>query len=550
MPESTKAVFLSYASQDVATALRISTALRAAGVEVWLDQEGGLVGGDAWDRKIREQIGSCALFVPLISANTQARKEGYFRLEWHLAEERVRLIAKGAPFIVPVSVDGTTKRGALVPDAFLAVQWTRIARSTSSGPAGSADSLPVFCERVNKLLGREVAGATSLAATRPIDQAQDKLIPAAPSGPPARSDVTVQSIEPSGVARFPREGAFETLVPLRGLWRRALPVLSAVTLTALVAGLVAWRRWPTPAPVKNTNGFHQENMKLIIRMLVFGLIGMVSSLCFGQEAKTQRVLFLGNSVFNFKGGVHQTFEQFCKKAALNVEAFSQYQKPEHAHGVEFLNYGRIPLNLPEMAADPKIHSLIRSGNFDQVILEGRRTGYLLPDWVELPTEANRGKHIPYEQNLAAIGKLHRAIVESGARTVLYLHPGTSTQLEIDLPVAQIYQRLHADLQQMEIKGKRHIVTLVPAGFLWQDAARRFGHKIWYANPTHGNQLARYASACMLYTYLTGKDPRENDFRELSRDWTTPPTEPAQFASVEDAQWIKRQVWLYYSTRPE
>ena len=80
MSESTKAVFLSYASQDVAAALRISTALRAAGVEVWLDQEGGLVGGDAWDRKIRERIGSCTLFVPLISANTQARHEGYFRL--------------------------------------------------------------------------------------------------------------------------------------------------------------------------------------------------------------------------------------------------------------------------------------------------------------------------------------------------------------------------------------------------------------------------------------------------------------------------------------
>ena len=35
-----------------------------------------------------------------------------------------RLMTKGIPFIVPVSVDGTTERGALVPDAFLAVQWT------------------------------------------------------------------------------------------------------------------------------------------------------------------------------------------------------------------------------------------------------------------------------------------------------------------------------------------------------------------------------------------------------------------------------------------
>ena len=66
------AVFLSYASQDVEAAKRICEALRAAGVEVWLDQS-ELVGGDAWDTKIRGQIATCALFVPVISANTQAR---------------------------------------------------------------------------------------------------------------------------------------------------------------------------------------------------------------------------------------------------------------------------------------------------------------------------------------------------------------------------------------------------------------------------------------------------------------------------------------------
>ena len=53
MSEPGKAVFLSYASQDAEAAQRICDALRVAGVEVWLDQEGGLVGGDAWDRKIR-----------------------------------------------------------------------------------------------------------------------------------------------------------------------------------------------------------------------------------------------------------------------------------------------------------------------------------------------------------------------------------------------------------------------------------------------------------------------------------------------------------------
>ena len=93
MSEPRPAVFISYASQDTAMARRICDALRATGVEVWFDQS-ELVGGDAWDAKIRGQIASCALFVPIISANTQARLEGYFRIEWKLAAQRTHAMAE------------------------------------------------------------------------------------------------------------------------------------------------------------------------------------------------------------------------------------------------------------------------------------------------------------------------------------------------------------------------------------------------------------------------------------------------------------------------
>src|ERR1051325_4132314 len=90
------AVFLSYAREDAGAARRIATALRAHGLAVWFDEE-ELRGGDAWDAKIRKQIKECALFVPIISANTQARTEGYFRLEWKLAAQRMHAIADGVP---------------------------------------------------------------------------------------------------------------------------------------------------------------------------------------------------------------------------------------------------------------------------------------------------------------------------------------------------------------------------------------------------------------------------------------------------------------------
>ncbi|MBI5766854.1 MAG: response regulator [Verrucomicrobia bacterium] len=141
------AVFLSYASQDLAAARRIGEALRAAGVEVWLDQS-ALRGGEVWDATIRRQIKECTLFLPIISATTQARPEGYFRLEWRLADQRTHLMSKARSFLVPITIDDTAEADADVPDSFLGVQWTRL-------PAGDADA--AFCARVKTLVGGDAS---------------------------------------------------------------------------------------------------------------------------------------------------------------------------------------------------------------------------------------------------------------------------------------------------------------------------------------------------------------------------------------------------------
>jgi len=142
MTQSQNAVFLSYASQDAEAALRICEALRAAGIEVWFDQS-ELRGGDAWDRKIRNQIRDCALFIPIISAHSEARLEGYFRREWKLAADRTHDMADEKPFLVPVVIDGTSERGASTPERFHEVQWTRL-------PDGATS--PEFIERIARLL--------------------------------------------------------------------------------------------------------------------------------------------------------------------------------------------------------------------------------------------------------------------------------------------------------------------------------------------------------------------------------------------------------------
>jgi TolB-like protein/Tfp pilus assembly protein PilF len=151
--EPSRAVFLSYASQDAEAAQRICHALRAAGIEVWFDQS-ELRGGDAWDQSIRKQIKTCVLFIPVISHATHDRREGYFRLEWKLAVDRSHLMDPEMAFLLPVVIDDTHDDDERVPERFREVQWSRL-------PGG--DATPTFVERVRRLLSPEAATAPGLA---------------------------------------------------------------------------------------------------------------------------------------------------------------------------------------------------------------------------------------------------------------------------------------------------------------------------------------------------------------------------------------------------
>jgi hypothetical protein len=206
-----RAVFLSYTSEDKAVALALCEALREGGVEVWMDQS-ELQGGDAWDEHIRRQLRECALIIPIISARTQARHEGYFRLEWKLADERSHLVAEGKPLLVPVVADDTQQKEALVPKSFLTVQWTRL-------PHGHVP--PAFVVRVRRLLGLE-SGSASLT------QAPMTMVAGA----------TLETIEPT-VSASSRSGS------------RLVPFLLTAVLALTAGALASWKLKPAPpAPAR------------------------------------------------------------------------------------------------------------------------------------------------------------------------------------------------------------------------------------------------------------------------------------------------------------
>lgn len=138
-----RAVFISYAREDLAAVQQLKAGLDAAGINAWFDMQ-ALDSGDDFARKIRGNIARCSYFIPVVSANTQRRFEGWFRREWNWAVDRTEGMVAGARFILPVCIDDTPEKEALVPEQFLKAHWTRL-------PGGVV--APDVAERLKELLG-------------------------------------------------------------------------------------------------------------------------------------------------------------------------------------------------------------------------------------------------------------------------------------------------------------------------------------------------------------------------------------------------------------
>ncbi len=138
------AIFLSYASEDLAPARAIHDALRARHLEVWFDKQ-ALEGGDDYRLRIRRAIQGSCLFVPVLSRHTLTEAPRFFRREWNEAIDLAPLFPPNRPFIVPVAVDDVPATAEALPELFRSLHWTRL-------PAGQADE--PFVERLRDLYRR------------------------------------------------------------------------------------------------------------------------------------------------------------------------------------------------------------------------------------------------------------------------------------------------------------------------------------------------------------------------------------------------------------
>jgi hypothetical protein len=139
-----RAVFISYAREDLAAVQKLKAGLDAAGIAAWFDLD-RLESGDDFARKIRGNVARCGIFIPVISANTQRRVEGWFRREWNWAVDRTEGMVAGTRFILPVCIDETPEKGALVPEQFLKSHWARLA---------GGEVTPQFAAQLQELTGQ------------------------------------------------------------------------------------------------------------------------------------------------------------------------------------------------------------------------------------------------------------------------------------------------------------------------------------------------------------------------------------------------------------
>ena len=128
VPEAVRgAVFLSYASEDLASVRAIDEALRAAGIAVWFDKsekERRLQAGDDYGARIKRNIELCSVFVPVISRHALASEDRFVRVEWEHAL-RVRTIPP-AKVISPVVVDDTLYGDARAPAELRQLHWEEL----------------------------------------------------------------------------------------------------------------------------------------------------------------------------------------------------------------------------------------------------------------------------------------------------------------------------------------------------------------------------------------------------------------------------------------
>lgn len=116
------AMFVSYASENLAIAQRIADQLRSANLPVWFDRD-SLAPGNDWSQKIRRNIENAGAIVPIVSRAAESSGIREFREEWKVALEVKRRLPANEDFIYPVVIDDVDRRSEKIDERIRAINW-------------------------------------------------------------------------------------------------------------------------------------------------------------------------------------------------------------------------------------------------------------------------------------------------------------------------------------------------------------------------------------------------------------------------------------------
>jgi hypothetical protein len=129
-------VFISYVRENSIDIQRLADALRAYGVDVWLDKD-QIKPGTRWADSIREAIGDGAFFLACFSRASSERMRTYMNEEIAIAIEELRQRPTDQAWFIPILLDDADipSRSIGAGDTLRSLQWVRLNDNWSDGIA-------------------------------------------------------------------------------------------------------------------------------------------------------------------------------------------------------------------------------------------------------------------------------------------------------------------------------------------------------------------------------------------------------------------------------
>jgi class 3 adenylate cyclase len=171
--------FVSYVREDAHTVEALCSALKAGGVDVWLDRE-MIQPGERWQVAIRQAIERGAFFLACFSEASAKRDRSYMNFELTIAVDQLRYRPVDRAWFIPALLQGGT-----VPDRPIGggetlrdIQWVDLASDWSTGverllkvmrgdepstrETSSEPGVPPQLRQATVVLATDVVGASAL----------------------------------------------------------------------------------------------------------------------------------------------------------------------------------------------------------------------------------------------------------------------------------------------------------------------------------------------------------------------------------------------------